>query len=113
MTRIIAALFVTATLVACGAGGEPVKPQVGASTTIGVNSKGGSYTDTSINIHFPAKLIAGISLFFRKTQDGPFPLSRRCASRRRRFVARSRSAGRHAVLRLLHGHTDPPFHAVR
>nr|WP_319248337.1 hypothetical protein [uncultured Celeribacter sp.] len=54
MTRIIAALFVTATLVACGAGGEPVKPQVGASTTIGVNSKGGSYTDTSINIHFPA-----------------------------------------------------------
>ena len=54
MKRLVVALGVLAGLSACGVDGDPVKPDVGVSTTVGVNSKGGSFTDTSINIHFPA-----------------------------------------------------------
>ncbi|NIY80902.1 hypothetical protein HCZ23_15675 [Celeribacter sp. HF31] len=53
MKRVVMLLMLTG-LAACGVDGEPVKPDVGMSTTVGVNSRGGSYTDTSINIHFPA-----------------------------------------------------------
>ncbi|SFJ83877.1 hypothetical protein [Celeribacter neptunius] len=53
MTRVFMAFAMMIGLVACGADGDPVKPEVGVSTTVGVNSKGGSYTDTDINIHIP------------------------------------------------------------
>ncbi|SDW42531.1 hypothetical protein [Celeribacter indicus] len=53
MKRIVAALTVAVGLSACGVEGEPVQPEVHARTTVGVNSKWGSYTDTSVNIHFP------------------------------------------------------------
>lgn len=53
MTRIFMAFAMMIGLVACGADGEPTKPEVGVSTTVGVNSKSGAYTDTNVNIHFP------------------------------------------------------------
>ncbi|WP_226554573.1 MULTISPECIES: argininosuccinate lyase [Celeribacter] len=54
MKRVVMSLMMALGLSACGVAGEPVKPDVGMSTTVGVNSKGGGFTDTSINIHFPA-----------------------------------------------------------
>jgi len=52
MIRFISAVAMIG-LVGCGVDGDPVKPEVGVSTTVGVNSKRGSYTDTSVNIHIP------------------------------------------------------------
>ncbi|MBW6417925.1 hypothetical protein [Celeribacter sp. PS-C1] len=54
MKRVMMSVVLVLGLAACGVDGDPVKPQVGMSTTVGVNSKHGGYTDTSINIHFPA-----------------------------------------------------------
>ncbi|WP_434290191.1 hypothetical protein [Celeribacter sp. SCSIO 80788] len=54
MKRVVVTLLLLAGLAACGVNGEPVAPEVGVSTTVGVNSRAGAYTDTAINIHFPA-----------------------------------------------------------
>ncbi len=54
MKPALAALLALLTLTACGVDGEPVPPTVGVSTTVGVNSNSGGYTDTSISIHFPS-----------------------------------------------------------
>ncbi|PTQ73446.1 hypothetical protein [Celeribacter persicus] len=53
MKRVLMALVLLSGLSACGVDGEPVTPDVGVSTTVGVNSRGGAYTDTSVDIHFP------------------------------------------------------------
>ncbi|MCA0044336.1 hypothetical protein [Celeribacter litoreus] len=53
MKPAITALLVSVFLSACGADGEPRSPDVNVSTTIGVNSASGGYTDTDISIHFP------------------------------------------------------------
>lgn len=49
----IFAILMALVLTACGLDGEPVTPDVGVNTTIGVNSRSGTYTDTSVSIHFP------------------------------------------------------------
>ena len=53
MKKIVLSLCVLTALSSCGADGEPTAPEVGVSTSVGVNSKTGLHTDTSVNIHFP------------------------------------------------------------
>lgn len=53
MKRVVVTLLLLAGLSACGVAGDPVTPEVGVSTTVGVNSRAGAYTDTSVNIHIP------------------------------------------------------------
>lgn len=50
MIRISVLLSAFAFLVACGVDGEPLTPEYTTSTTIGYNSKTGSFTKTSIGI---------------------------------------------------------------
>ena len=50
MTRKLMAFGLVVLLAACGADGEP---QLSGSTTVGVNSKSGVSTSTTIGIHFP------------------------------------------------------------
>ncbi|WP_460275092.1 hypothetical protein [Celeribacter sp. ULVN23_4] len=53
MKSLVTAMFAFAFLASCGVDGEPVKPEVSGKTTVGVSNHGG-FTDTEINIHFPA-----------------------------------------------------------
>ncbi|SFA90456.1 hypothetical protein SAMN05421688_1628 [Poseidonocella pacifica] len=52
--RSISLLFILA-LAACGADGEPTPPRVTGDTTIGVNSKNGGFTRTSIGVEFGSR----------------------------------------------------------
>ena len=45
--------LMAALLTACGVAGEPRKPSVAGSTSIGMNSKSGLVSDTSISVMVP------------------------------------------------------------
>ncbi|SFR02253.1 hypothetical protein [Poseidonocella sedimentorum] len=48
--KLVFALGIAALIAGCGADGAPVRPEVSAQTTVGVNSKSGVFSRNSVGI---------------------------------------------------------------